>query len=65
MDFLRQMINQETVIRLALVKNVQALVGDVIQMKKSITTSELTISSLQQTVGNLNRRVDSLEQENK
>nr|XP_022289285.1 multimerin-2-like [Crassostrea virginica] len=64
-DFLRHMINQETVIRLALVKNVQALVGDVIQMKKSITTSELTISSLQQTVGNLNRRVDSLEQENK
>ena len=64
-DFLRQIINQETVIRLALVKNVQTLVGDVIQMKKSITTSELTISALQQTVGNLNRRVDSLEQENK
>ena len=64
-DFLRQMINQETVIRLALVKNVQTLVGDVIQMKKSITTSELTISALQRTVENLNRRVDSLEQENK
>ena len=44
-DFLRQMINQETVIRLALVKNVQTLAGDVTQMKKSITTSELTISA--------------------
>nr|XP_022292215.1 uncharacterized protein LOC111103321 [Crassostrea virginica] len=64
-DFLRQMINQETVIRLSLVKNVQALVSDVNLMKKSITTSEMTISALQQTIETLNVRVDSLEEENK
>nr|XP_022292213.1 uncharacterized protein LOC111103319 [Crassostrea virginica] len=64
-DFLRQMINQETVIRLSLVKNVQALVNDVNLMKKSITTSEMTISALQQTIETLSTRVDSLEQENK
>ena len=64
-DFLRQMINQETVIRLSLVKNVQALVNDVNLMKKSITTSEMTISALQQTIETLNVRVDSLEEENK
>nr|XP_022294899.1 uncharacterized protein LOC111105013 [Crassostrea virginica] len=64
-DFLRQMINQETVIRLSLVKNVQALVNDVILMKKSITTSEMTISALQQTIETLNVRMDSLEKENK
>nr|XP_022292212.1 uncharacterized protein LOC111103318 [Crassostrea virginica] len=64
-DFLRQMINQETVIRLSLVKNVQALVSDVNLMKKSLTTSEMTISALQQTIETLNVRVDSLEEENK
>nr|XP_022292209.1 uncharacterized protein LOC111103316 isoform X3 [Crassostrea virginica] len=64
-DFLRQKINQETVIRLSLVKNVQALVSDVNLMKKSITTSEMTISALQQTIETLNIRVDSLEEENK
>ena len=64
-DFLRQMINQETVIRLSLVKNVQALVSDVNLMKKSITTIEMTISALQQTIETLNVRMDSLEKENK
>ena len=34
-------------------------------MKKSLTTSEMTISSLQQTIETLSTRVDSLEQENK
>nr|XP_022292394.1 protein lava lamp-like [Crassostrea virginica] len=65
LSFLRQMINQETVIRLSLVKNVQALVSDVNLMKKSITTSEMTISALQQTIETLNVRVHSLEEENK
>ena len=64
-DFLRQMINQGTVIRLSLVKNVQALVSDVNLMKQSVTTSEMTISALQQTIETLNVRVDSLEEENK
>ena len=64
-DFLRQMINQETVIRLSLVKNVQALVSDVNLMKKSITINEMTISALQQTIETLNVRMGSMEKENK
>lgn len=57
LSILRQMINQETVIRLALVKNVHALVNDVTVLKQSLATSEWKISELQRTVA-------SLQQEN-
>lgn len=57
-SFLRQMINQETVIRLALVKNVHALVNDVSSLKQSLVRSETKISELQQMVV-------SLQQENR
>lgn len=64
LSILRQMINQETVIRLALVKNVHALVSDVNLMKKSFAESETTISGLQQTIEALNILVYSLQKEN-
>eukprot|EP00105_Crassostrea_gigas_P029933 XP_011452059.1 PREDICTED: uncharacterized protein LOC105345560 isoform X2 [Crassostrea gigas] len=64
LSILRQMVNQETVIRLALVKNVHALFSDVNLMKKSITASETTISRLQQTFEALNTLVYSLQKEN-
>ncbi|XP_065928372.1 uncharacterized protein [Magallana gigas] len=64
LSILRQMINQETVIRLALVKNVHALVSDVYLMKKSFAASETTISGLQQTIEALNTLVYSLQKEN-
>ena len=64
LSILRQMINQETVIRLALVKNVHALVSDVNLMKKSFAASETTISGLQQTIEALNTLVYSLQKEN-
>lgn len=64
LSILRQMINQETVIRLALVKNVHALVSDVNLMKKSFAASETTISGLQQTIKALNTLVYSLQKEN-
>lgn len=64
LSILRQMINQETVIRLALVKNVNALVSDVNLMKKSFAASETTISGLQQTIEALKTLVYSLQKEN-
>lgn len=63
-SFLRQMINQETVIRLALVKNVHALVNDISILKESFAASETKISELQRTVDALNIQVSSLQQEN-
>ncbi|XP_065927104.1 myosin heavy chain, skeletal muscle-like isoform X3 [Magallana gigas] len=63
-SFLRQMINQETVIRLALVKNVHALVNDISILKESFAASETKISELQRTVDALNIQVNSLQQEN-
>lgn len=61
LSILRQMINQETVIRLALVKNVHALVNDINLTKKSFAVSEKTISTLQQTIEALNTLVYSLQ----
>lgn len=49
-NILWQMINQETVNRLAIVKNVRALVNDVNLCKQSLATSETKISELQQAV---------------
>lgn len=63
-SFLRQMINQETVIRLALVKNVHALVNDISILRESFAASETKISQLQRTVDALNLQVSSLQQEN-
>lgn len=57
-SILRQMINQETVIRLALVKNVHSLVNDVTLLKQSLATSETKISEQQRTIA-------SLKQENR
>ncbi|XP_052710470.1 uncharacterized protein LOC128184878 [Crassostrea angulata] len=64
LNILRQMINQETVIRLALVKNVHALVNDVTLIKKSLAASEARFTGQQQTIDALKIQVDSLQQEN-
>eukprot|EP00105_Crassostrea_gigas_P038573 XP_019922721.1 PREDICTED: uncharacterized protein LOC105328060 isoform X3 [Crassostrea gigas] len=58
------MINQETVIRLALVKNVHALVNDVTLMKKSLAASDARVTGQQQTIDALKIQVKSLQQEN-
>ncbi|XP_065927338.1 paramyosin-like [Magallana gigas] len=64
LSILRQMINQETVIRLALVKNVHALVNDVTVIKKSLAASEARFTGQQQTIDALKIQVNSLQQEN-
>nr|XP_034334535.1 uncharacterized protein LOC105319015 [Crassostrea gigas] len=61
LSILRQMINQETVIRLALVKNVHALVNDVTSLKQSLATSETKISEQQRTIASLIQKNRELE----
>ncbi|XP_065927337.1 putative uncharacterized protein MYH16 [Magallana gigas] len=61
LSILRQMINQETVIRLALVKNVHALVNDVTSLKQSLATSETKISEQQRTITSLIQKNRELE----
>lgn len=65
LGILRQMINQETVIRLALVKNVHALINDFNLMKQSLASSKATVTELQRTNEALNLAVNSLQQENR
>lgn len=62
LSILRQMINQ--VIRLLLVKNVNALVNDYNLMKQSLAGSETRVTGQQQTIDALKIQVDSLQQEN-
>ncbi|XP_061177352.1 uncharacterized protein LOC133186087 [Saccostrea echinata] len=59
------MINQETVIRLALVKNVHVLMNDVDSIKRNIASSDTTVSNLQQMIETLKTQVYTLQQENK
>lgn len=64
LSILRQMINQETVTRLPLVKNVNALVNDYNLMKQSLAGSETRVTGQQQTIDALKIQVNSLQQEN-
>lgn len=66
LSILRQMIDQETDIRLALVKkNVHALVCDVNLIKRSLAVSETTIVELRQMVNGINVQLKTLLQENR
>lgn len=65
LGILRQMSNQETVIRLALVQNVHALINDFNIMKQSLASSEATVTELQRTIEVLNLTVNSLQQTNR
>lgn len=64
LSILRQMINQETVTRLPLVKNVNALVNDYNLMKQSLAGSETRVTGQQETIDALKIQVNSLQQEN-
>lgn len=58
------MINQETVTRLPLVKNFNALVNDYNLMKQSLAGSETRVTGQQQTIDALKIQMNSLQQEN-
>ncbi|XP_062619548.1 angiopoietin-2-like [Saccostrea cucullata] len=64
-DVLRQIINQETLIRLALVKDVRSLVDEVSSMNRTMTSTETMTSTLQHTVETMKRQLNILTQENK
>ncbi|XP_061190498.1 uncharacterized protein LOC133198419 [Saccostrea echinata] len=60
-DVLRQIINQETLIRLGVVKDVKSLMEDV---KRRMEPIETMVSSLEQTVETLKYQVNTITQEN-
>lgn len=60
-NLLRIMINQETTIRLALVKHVHELISDVSLIKQSLTASETRIEGLKHTIVSLQREYMELK----
>ncbi|XP_061190535.1 fibroleukin-like [Saccostrea echinata] len=62
-DVLRQIINQETLIRLAVLKDVKTVVDDISYLRRSVASTETMSSSLQQALNTLKRQVDSLRQD--
>ena len=46
-DVFRQLLNQETIIRMTLVKNVHALMKDMLTLKENLSVAERKISTLQ------------------
>ncbi|XP_062574947.1 fibrinogen-like protein 1, partial [Saccostrea cucullata] len=62
-DVLRQIINQETLIRVAVVRDVKEVVDDVSFLKISLTSTENMVSSQQQAFNTLKRQVNSLTQD--
>ncbi|XP_061191045.1 fibrinogen-like protein 1 [Saccostrea echinata] len=63
-DVLRQIINQETLICLAVVKDVKAVVDDVSSVKRSMESTVTIVSSLQPALNTLKRQVDFLIRDN-
>ncbi|XP_061165584.1 CD209 antigen-like protein C [Saccostrea echinata] len=58
-DVLRQIINQETIIRLALVKDVKAVVDDMDSLKTRIASSETAVKSLNENVTNIHKDLNN------
>ncbi|XP_062575102.1 uncharacterized protein LOC134237035 [Saccostrea cucullata] len=67
-DVFRQLLNQETLIRMTLVKNVHGLMKDMVSLQQSLASSESEISSLKDTttreIAELKKEVRSLKLEN-
>ncbi|XP_062597981.1 uncharacterized protein LOC134259412 [Saccostrea cucullata] len=59
-DVFRQLLNQETLIRMTLVKNVHALMKDMVSLQQSLVSSESEISSLKETT---TREISELKKE--
>lgn len=63
-DVFRQLLNQETLIRMTLVKNVHALMKDMVSLQQSLVSSESEMSSLKETttreIAELKKEVRSL-----
>ena len=67
-DVFRQLLNQETIIRMNLVKNVHILMKDMLTLKEKLADSEEKISGITtstvQEISDLNKQVEFLKVEN-
>ncbi|XP_062609969.1 fibrinogen-like protein A [Saccostrea cucullata] len=62
-DVLRQLVNQETLIRVSVVNDIRAAVNDVSSVKRSLEVTETTVTTLLQTIATLKREVATLRQD--
>lgn len=60
----QQLLNQETIIRMSMVKNIHVLMKDMLILKQSLISAEGDISTLKQTTTELKKDLHKLEQEN-
>nr|XP_034332646.1 chromosome partition protein Smc-like [Crassostrea gigas] len=67
-DVFRQLLNQETIIRMTLVKNVHALMKDMLTLQEKLTVAENKISKIQTSTDHeisvLKKEIDILQTEN-
>ncbi|XP_052710151.1 uncharacterized protein LOC128184633 [Crassostrea angulata] len=67
-DVFRQLLNQETLIRMTLVKNVHALMKDMLTLQEKLTVAENKISKIQTSTDHeitvLKKEIDILQTEN-
>ncbi|XP_062601427.1 uncharacterized protein LOC134263133 [Saccostrea cucullata] len=63
-DVFRQLLNQETIIRIALVKNVHSLMKDMVDLKQSMETLETSQQKTEEEVTAIKQEVDELKREN-
>ncbi|XP_062593887.1 uncharacterized protein LOC134255387 [Saccostrea cucullata] len=67
-DVFRQLLNQETLIRMSLVKNVHALMKDMLTLQDALAKAESKISTMQESFGNeiseLKKELELLKVEN-
>ncbi|XP_061182705.1 uncharacterized protein LOC133191048 [Saccostrea echinata] len=63
-DLFRQLLNQETLIRMALVKNVHTLMKDMVEMKQSMATNDRRLQEAEKEILVLKQEVQTIESEN-
>eukprot|EP00105_Crassostrea_gigas_P008401 XP_011422961.1 PREDICTED: uncharacterized protein LOC105325203 [Crassostrea gigas] len=63
-DVFRQLLNQETLIRISLVKNVHSLMKDMVEMKESMSTSNKRLNDAEKEISSLKNEVQLLKTEN-
>jgi chromosome segregation ATPase len=63
-NIFQQLLNQETIIRMSMVKNVHVLMKDMLTLKKSLLSAEGDISTLKQTSVELRKELHQIKQEN-
>ncbi|XP_062601426.1 multimerin-2-like [Saccostrea cucullata] len=63
-DVFRQLLNQETIIRIALVKNVHSLMKDMVDLKQNMETLETSQQKTEVEITALKQEVNELKREN-